>query len=406
MHLAYEFIRGCVILVVFLAGASWLSWHLLKRSGDPAVQLFRVLLSAVILVWLAYQAGIARSQMLAGNGMAMMLAVYAAVGGLAMAIIWVPVLTGAVGGLIGNLFDGGNQEVEPKPFYSIFNAKRSKGKYFEALAEVRHQLDKFPTDFEGQMLLAELQAENLNDLPGAGITIEKLCAQKDQTPQNITYALNRLADWHLGLTKDRDAAKQAFEKIIELLPNTEMASRAAQRIAHMADTGMLLAPHDRVRPDVKKGVQNLGLYRGANGRLRAPEVNQEKLADDYVAHLERHPLDTDAREKLAVIYAQHYHRLDLAAGQLEQLIAHPGCTPKQVVHWLNLKADLQVQAGAEETVVRETVGRIIELFPDLPPAQVAQRRLDNLKLELKGREKTSTVHIGTYEQNLGLKRRA
>jgi tetratricopeptide (TPR) repeat protein len=406
MYSTYEFIRGLLILAVFIGCAAWISWRLLKRSRDPSALLFRWVLSVVILAWVMYEGRMARAAFTAGDKSAVMGVLCAAIGGIVLAIIWVPVISNAVGEFFGNFYTGGNQEVEPKPFYSIFNAKRTKGKYFEALAEVRRQLDKFPTDFEGQMLLAELQAENLNDLPGAAVTIDRLCAQKEQTPQNITYALNRLADWHMGLTKDRDAARETFEKIIELLPNTEMAARAAQRIAHMADTGMLLAPHDRTRPDVKKGVQNLGLYRGANGRLRAPEVNQEKLADDYVAHLERHPLDTEAREKLAVIYAQHYHRLDLAADQLEQLIGHAGCTPKQVVHWLNLKADLQAQEGAEETAVRETLGRIIELFPDLPPAQVAQRRLDNLKLELKAREKTSTVQLGTYEQNLGLKRRA
>jgi len=406
MRVTFEFIRGLMILAVFIAGSVWISWRLLKRSRDPAALIFRWMLSAVILAWLVYEGRMARAAFLAGDKSAVMGVLYALVGGMVLAVIWVPVISGAVGGLFGNFYDGGSQEVEPKPFYSIFNAKRSQGKYFEALAEVRRQLDKFPTDFEGQMLLAELQAENLNDLPGAAVTIDKSCAQKDQTAQNITYALNRLADWHLGLTKDRDAATQAFERIMELLPHTEMAARAAQRIAHMADTGMLLAPHDRARPDVKKGVENLGLVRGENGRLRAPEVNQEKLAAEYVAQLEQHPLDTHAREKLAVIYAKHYHRLDLAVEQLEQLITQPGNAAKQIVHWLNVKADLQVLEGADEKSARETLQRIIELYPDIAAAQGAQRRLDNLKLELKAREKTSQVQLGIYEQNLGLKRRA
>jgi len=56
-----------------------------------------------------------------------------------------------VGRAFGSLYDGGDDEVESKPFYSIFQALRTKGKYLEALAEVRRQLDKFPNDFEGQM---------------------------------------------------------------------------------------------------------------------------------------------------------------------------------------------------------------------------------------------------------------
>ncbi len=91
---------------------------------------------------------------------------FAVAWGWAMAIIWVPAFTGSVGRLFGGFYDGGSAEVDPKPFYSIFHAKRAKGKYQDALAEVRRQLDRFPTDFEGMVLLAELQAENLNDLRG------------------------------------------------------------------------------------------------------------------------------------------------------------------------------------------------------------------------------------------------
>ena len=101
---------------------------------------------------------------------------------------------------LGSLFDGGDVEVDPKPFYSIFHAQRKKGNYQAALAAVRQQLEKFPTDFEGQMLLAELQAENLNDLPGAEVTIQRLTAQPGLAPANIASALNALA----GLASEFD----------------------------------------------------------------------------------------------------------------------------------------------------------------------------------------------------------
>ncbi len=140
--------------------------------------------------------------------------------GWAMAVVWVPAMTGSLGKLFGNFYDGGSAEVDPKPFYSVFRTHRAKCKYQEALAEVRRQLDRFPADFEGIMFLAELQAENLNDVPGAEITIHRLCQQPGHSPVNIAYALNRLADLHLNLHKDRDAAQRDLEKIIELLPDT------------------------------------------------------------------------------------------------------------------------------------------------------------------------------------------
>jgi tetratricopeptide (TPR) repeat protein len=327
-----------------------------------------------------------------------------AVFGWIFAIIWVPAITGYCGRVVGSLIDGGDAEVEPKPFYSIFRSLRLKGKYYEALAEVRRQLEKFPNDFEGHMLLAELQAENLNDLPGAAVTVQRASDLPEQLSQNIAYAYNKLADWHLSLMKDRDSARETLEVLIARFRDTEIAARAAQRIAHLADTGMLLASHDRQRIDVKKGVENLGLIRGANGRLRAPETDYEKLAEEYAQHLEKHPLDTHAREQLAVILAKNYQRLDMATEQLEYLIQQPSHSAKQVAHWLNVLADLQVRGGADEELTRATLQRIIDAYPDSGAAENARRRMDRLKLEFKGQEKKRDVQMGTYEQNLGLKR--
>jgi len=66
-----------------------------------------------------------------------------------------------------------------------------------------------------------------------------------------------------------------------------------------------------------------------------------------VKHLEQHPLDTEVREKLAILYADHYQRLDMATGELEQLIEEPNQPSKRVAHWLNLLADLQIRHGAD-----------------------------------------------------------
>ena len=393
-ELALAGVAGAVIVLALIL---WL-----KRIHDPKALAGRLAITAVLFAIMYFMAfpGMAAGGYAAVGGLLFTLAI-----GWLLAIVWASAISGSVGRLFGNLYDGGDLEVVPKPFFSVFQGQRRKGKYFAALAEIRRQLDKFPKDFEGQMLLAELQAENLNDLPGAAITIHRLCGQPEHAPANLASALNRLADWHLDLTKDREAAQQALEKIMELFPDTELASRAAQRIGHLAATEMLLAPHDRERLAVKKGVQNLGLRRGTDGRLKAPEVDQEKVAADYVAHLEQHPLDTHARENLAVIYAQHYHRLDLARDQLEQLIQQPNHAAKQVAHWLNRLADLEVQEGAELSQVQATVQRIIDLYPDAAAAAGAQRRLDRLKLELKAKEKGRDVPLGIYEQNLGLKRK-
>jgi hypothetical protein len=89
---------------------------------------------------------------------------------------------------------------------------------------------------------------------------------------------------------------------------------------------------------------------------------------------------------------------------LDQLIEQPNQPMKQVAHWLNLLADLQVRHGANYDAAWLTLNRIIEKFPDYPVAEFARSRMDILKLEVKGQEKSQAVRLGSYEQNVGLKR--
>jgi hypothetical protein len=74
-----------------------------------------------------------------------------------------------------------------------------------------------------------------------------------------------------------------------------------------------------------------------------------------------------------------------------------------VVHWLNLLADLQIRHGAEYEAVRQTLQRIVDLFPNAAAGETARSRLSVLKLELKGKERGQTVTLGQYEKDIGLK---
>jgi len=85
---------------------------------------------------------------------------------------------------------------------------------------------------------------------------------------------------------------------------------------------------------VGKGVNNVGLLRDQSRLKRPGEPDAEQVAAGYVKHLEGHPLDSHVRERLAVLYAGHYQRMDLATEQLEQLIQQPKQPAKQVVKWL------------------------------------------------------------------------
>jgi tetratricopeptide (TPR) repeat protein len=394
----YQIIRGTILLIIVIGLLGWAIVRALKRSEEPTLLLIKWILTALIVGFMAWWV-----KPMSGNPGDWSDIVMALVAGLILAIIWRHDIGDLIAKPFASLYDGGNAEIEPQPYYSISIANRKKGKYTEAVAEIRKQLEKFPSDFEGQMMLAEIQVENLNDLAGAELTIQRLCAQSGLPPRNIALALNALADWHLKFAQDREAARLDLQQIVDLFPETELALAAAQRIGHLAKTEMLLSPHDRQRIHVPEGVKNIGLLQSST-HLQPTASDPTKLAAEYIEHLEQHPQDTEAREKLAAIYADHYGRLDLATDQLDQLINQPNQPARLVVHWLNLLADLQLRHGAGYDTVSQTLEQIIERYPNLAGAGIARNRIDLLKLQLKAKQTNQPVKLGTYEQNIGLKR--
>jgi tetratricopeptide (TPR) repeat protein len=400
MSRAWEIAGEIIEIAVIVAGTVWLFVHTLKRSDDPPKLIFKWIFTGVVL-WFV-KTDILRD--FAEGGMAAIIALIKMLFvGVAMTITWRHSIIDLVANPIASLYDGGKEEVDPKPYYSIAISKRKQNKPLEAVVEIRKQLAKFPNDFEGVTLLANVQAEDMKDLPSAEITFNHFCERPDAPPKQVAAAWTQMADWHLKLAQDSDSARAALEKIIAKFPDTELSAQAAQRIAHLGGAEkILLAAHDRQAVFVPEGVKNIGLLDSSEHLIPA-EADPEMLAADFVKHLERHPQDTDAREKLAVIYARHYKRLDLASLELEQLINEPEQPAKRVAHWLNLLADLQIDGGADYCTVRDTLLEIVERFPDSAMAEIAQSRLSRVKLEIKGKEETPGKKLGVYEQNIGLK---
>ncbi|MGO9584903.1 MAG: tetratricopeptide repeat protein [Limisphaerales bacterium] len=393
MSTTYKIVEGTIGLAVILGVIGWGCYRMLKRSYDPAQALFKLAITVPLVI-----ACFIGAIKLSFFGPFVMIIL-----GVAISVLWAPHIGEWLCKPLTGLYDGSDEPPVPKPYYSIAHSLRMKGKFLEAVVEIRNQLARFPNDFEGVMLLAGIQAENLKDLPGAEITLNHFCDRPDAPPKQVAAAMNHLADWQLKLAQDADSARAALEKITTRFPDTELALRAAQRIAHLGGAEKnLLAAHDRQPMAVPEGVKNIGLLE-TSGQLAPAEIDPAKLAADYVKHLEQHPFDTEIREKLAIVYADHYQRLDLATGELEQLIGEPNQPPKRVAHWMNLLADLQIRHGADYDTVRGTLEKIVERFPDLAVAEMARTRLGRLKLELKGHQATPDVKLGLYEQNLGLK---
>ena len=361
-----------------------------KNAVDPARLGFKWIATALVvgvLFWFAKE----NVNTQAGAFMVPIACVVAAV---ILTPIWAPSIGRTLASPLTSMFDGGTDEPDPVPLYSTAEALRKRGKYRESVYAIQEQLRIFPHDFTGQIMLAEIQAENLNDLPAAELAVHRICGQKGHPPASIAFALNSLADWQLKYGQDSEAAKAALEKIIELMPGTEFERAAANRIAHLATTEQLVQSREPEMMKLKHGVEYLGLLKDQSHLMPKEKAFKDEAAE-LAAHLETHPLDHEARERLAVIYARNYGRLDLATDQFEQLIALPNESPKHVARWLNHLADLQVEVTGATELAEKTLRRIIELFPNQSHAELAETRLASIALELKRYEKTRVVKFNS-----------
>lgn len=404
-----EIIADIGLSALGIAAFGWLLWHALKKSDDPARILFKAVTSALLIVGdvLLVRAMIGTlhdsDAPQANAGQAFVIVGSVAACGVILAIMWTPQISNFLISPLTGMFDGGDTPPDPKPYYSIAIAKRKRNQPLEAVMLIRQQLAKFPTDYEGISLLANIQAEDLKDLDAAEATFNQFCEWDKAPPKQVAAALTQLADWHLKFFQDAYSARFAMQRIVQKYPDTDLALLAKQRIAHLEGTEKnLLDAKTRQPTAVPEGVRNVGLLQ-SSAHLAPVETPPDQLASTYLKQLQEHPDDTEAREKLAIIYATHYKRLDMATSELGQMINEPNHPPKRVAHWLNLLADLQVRGGADYDTTRATLEKIVEMFPDYAVAELARSRLAHLRLEFKALEQTPGKTMGEYEQNVGLK---
>ena len=383
---------GLAMILGAFIGFGWMLKRSLRSSDDPARLLFKWILTGLLAGFLIFTAlGVGPDSV---GAVAIPFVALAA--GIALTFIWAPSLGAMLAKPLTSMFDGGNEEPDAKPLYSIAESRRMQGKYTEAIREIQNQLARFPTDVIGQLMIAEIQAVNLNDLAAADLAIQRLCHQPGHAPKNIAYALTQLADWHLKYAQDTEAARQALEKIVERFPATDLGQAAAQRLAHLGTTAQQVAALDRTVIPLPEGVP-YAAWKEHLEKVAPPAADPDEAAGQLINHLEQHPLDAETRERLAIIYATQSQRLDLATIELEQMIRHPNQPPRQLVHWLNLLADFQITPGNDAGAAAQTLQRIIDLFPTQAAADLARQRMSRLKLELRKNEKSQVVKLGSYD---------
>ena len=302
---------GTAVLVA--AGGCALAWRCLRKSVDPARLVFKWIFSAGLIFALTR---------ILPHFPEWTWPIIVVPFGIALGVTWASAAGSLMAGLITNSMDGGDVPVEAQPFYSVAETKRRNGQPQEAVALVREQLEEFPGDFRGVMLLASILAEDLQDLPGAQLTLEGWMDGPAATPQGLASALTAIADWHLQFARNPEGARAALQRIVRELPDSPAAHQAAQRLAHLPTAEYMAEGRTAAPVGLRPGGKDIGL-RKEETEPGESSPDPDALAEEYVKQLEKHPSDTATREKLALLYAGHFHRLDLAVDQVEQLIALP-----------------------------------------------------------------------------------
>lgn len=397
MSTAWQFLSGLLALAILLGGTAWILWGWLKRSSDEPLVLIIKWVATFLLLAVTFGSGF--GLLAAGPTAAWLLAPLGAFCGLALTVLWISNVGGWVGNLFGGGMDGGNIPAEAKPQYSIAEGLRKRGRYHEAVAEIHRQLEKFPNDFHGETMLAEIHAVHLEDFSTAQAMLDRIANNSQRPAHERAYALNQLADWHLKFHHDADSARAALERLVQYLPDTEHARVAGQRIAHLSDPTAVAEAAARpviALPHVSGETAHASDREGNSGA--EPHAQLAALMEQ----LRLHPLDSEARENLARLYAEQFGRLDLALPEVEKLVAGPNQPARTVSRWLNLKADFQTKYGGDAAGARVTLERIAAQFPGSAFATAAEQRIASLAVEIRGKQKSQTLRLGSHENEVGL----
>ena len=377
-----------------------------KPDKDPLKVIVKWTVSLMVLTFMGFSALTAK-----GLSFLIVFIVIILPGSILLGLWWTPAISEWMASPITNALTGDSRLSYNKPEYGVANARRNRGQYLEAVEAVNEELAKHPGNFDGLMLKASIQAENLGDLESATETVQEAIECEKQLSYRLPVALNKIADWQLRLAGDPGAARRTLRQIREALPESQAAQFAAQRLASLDSSEETAAAVVDFNESYQKLVEESAGNDDFTSPLELPkaiETNQQQAGDKSLANYLRrgalHPDSVGNREELAALYLGHANQPVKAAEQYEHLLALPGTTIHQKAAWLNRIADIQVKNGESHETVRATLERVVALDPKAAPAVRAQQRISYLNIELRGAKHNSTkLQLGNYEQDIGLK---
>jgi hypothetical protein len=273
------------------------------------------------------------------------------------------------------------------PMYARAIARMKFGKYTEAEWEIIRELEKCEDDFDGWMMLAELYANQFNDLPEAEQSILEICEQPKTTPSQLSIALHRLADWHLQRAGDPAAARRDLQMICNRLPGSHLA-----RMAQLRMNQLPASPAELRRQQSASSIPLPALSETIDKAPAQPDSARQRheateAANACVELLKHDPNNVSARERLARLLAEHLDQPARAIEQVKLLLDMPDQPDERRAEWVSLVAAWQIRYLHDTDTARKTLERLLREFPHSAQAFAARRRLQLLDAEAKARSR-------------------
>ena len=264
------------------------------------------------------------------------------------------------------------------PTYARAVARLKFGKYPEAEQAIIHELERCEDDFDGWLMLADLYANQFNDLPEAEQSILEICDQPKTTASQLSIALHRLADWQLQRRGDPDAARRALQMICDRLPGTHLARMAQLRMSHLPNTAAELRQQKSAATIPLPALGDTIDAAPAPAESAMERHKATEAANACVEILKQAPDNVPARERLARLFAEHLDHPDQGIEQVTLLLDMPDQPDARRAEWLGLIAAWHIRYRQDADAGREALQRLISEFPKSPQALAARRRLQLL----------------------------
>ena len=212
-------------------------------------------------------------------------------------------------------------------------------------------------------------------------TVLEICDQPKTTTSQFSVALHRLADWHLKMGEDPEAARRALQMICDRLRGTHLAHMAQLRINHLPANAEELREQHSARPIPLPALGDSLDEAAAPASSELDYGQAVEMATGCVERLKQDPNNIPAREKLARLFSERLDKAELGIEQLTQLLNLPDQPDAKRAEWLSLTAAWHIKYRNDLDNGRKVLERVIREFPESPQAFAARRRIRGIDEE-------------------------